>query len=173
MNISASQKPKNKKTIDKAWQNLSGKHRQVAESEGEIYPRVWALSFYGRRVQLDDWRYMAAQILHENGCSFRVFSVYDRLIDWDACEIASSDHEIAEEAGRCEKKTVSREIAMHKRLGIITIEYETRSRSGKLSRTRVLRPALPKKPPAYLRIRDNPSKAESDLERLPLCGRLR
>jgi hypothetical protein len=165
MDISATQKPKKKKTNEKAWQNLSGKHRQVAESEGEIYPRVWAQSLYGRRVQLDDWRYMAAQILHENGCSFRVFSAYDRLIDWDACEIASGDYEIAEETGRCDKKTVSREIAMHKRLGIITVEYEVRESSGKLARTRVMRPALPKNPPAYLRIRDNPSKAESDLER--------
>jgi hypothetical protein len=143
------------------WKNLSGKHRLVEESEGEKYPRVWAPSFYGRRNQLDDWRYMAAQILHENSCSFRVFSVYDRLIDWESCEISASNYEIAEEAGRCEKKTVSREIATHKRLGIITIGYETRDVSGKLARVRVIRPALPIEIPSYLHIRDTPSKAES------------
>lgn len=93
------------------------------------------------------------QILHDAKATFRVMAIYDRLFDWDSREIVASDEEIAEEAGRCDKKTVSREISTHKKLGIICVDQQWREKYGKHVKTRVIRLSLPKNMPKKVHVR--------------------
>ncbi|THK35627.1 hypothetical protein EHS39_23655 [Ensifer sp. MPMI2T] len=94
------------------------------------------------------------QIIHRARKSFRLMAVYKKVIRWNEGCIWDSDEELAAEAGRCDKKTMSREVAMHRKLGIIALEHGWRKVDGKMLRTRIIRLAIPLNLPPEIVIRD-------------------
>jgi hypothetical protein len=92
----------------------------------------------------DAWHDLAMQILDNEGGSFRLMAVYKKVMQWKPGEIWSSDEELAGRAGRCSPRTISRDVAGHRRAGIILVENGWRKVHGKFLRSRTIRLAVPK-----------------------------
>lgn len=131
----------------------SGKRRQVTVAASSV-PWRWPLERKDQYEAFDDWHDIAMQIIHRAGASFRLMAVYKKVIRWKEGCIWSSDEELALEAGRCGWKTISREIGIHRNLGIIHIEHGWRVYQGKRLRTRTIRLAIPETLDPEIIVRD-------------------
>jgi hypothetical protein len=132
---------------------LSGNRKLVRETPCVRFGYPWPTALPKRLDVFRDWKFMALQIIHHEGGGFRLLSAMDEVLTWETGEIWASDQEISVEAGCCEKKTISREVAMFKRLGLLDVDLGWRDRFGKLVRTRKMRLALPEHLPAYVHVR--------------------
>lgn len=131
---------------------LSGQRKRVAETNAIRFERVWPKTDEARQKQFKAWRDIAMQILNANKASFRLMCVYGDAMNWENGEVWDSDEELAHAAGRCGKKTISREVSLHRKLGIILIEHGWRDKFGKKIRTRKIKMAVPKDMPAYVHL---------------------
>lgn len=126
------------------FNDISGGKRKIAVVESVQCIRWdWPSERKDQRQAFDDWHDIAMQILHRAKASFRLMAVYRRAFWWKQGCIWSSDEELARDAGNCNWKTISREVAMHKRLGIISVEKGWRVVGGLRLRTREIRLAIP------------------------------
>jgi hypothetical protein len=118
--------------------------RKTIEKAVAVIP--WRWPEQGGKAQydaFDNWHDVAMQIVHRARASFRLMAVYKRVIRWKSGEIWSSDAELASMAGRCNWKTISREIALHRKLGIILVTHGSREANGRKLKTRTIRLAVP------------------------------
>ncbi|MBX5034237.1 hypothetical protein [Rhizobium lentis] len=120
----------------------SGVRRTVEPAAG-VLPWLWPTERKAQYRAFDDWHDVAMQIVHRAGAGFRLMAVYKKVMRWNEGCIWNSDAELALEAGRCSWKTISREIRLHRALGIIAIELGWRVVHGKRWRTRTIRLAVP------------------------------
>lgn len=123
----------------KSW---TGKRRAV-EPAIEVVLWRWPAERKDQYRAFDDWHDIAMQLIHRAGASFRLMAVYKKVIRWREGCIWNSDEELALEAGRCGWKTISREIGVHRDLGIIAIERGWRVAHGNRLRTRTIRLSVP------------------------------
>lgn len=116
-------------------------------------PRVrlqWPEGIEARRDLFKAWHAIAMQVA---GKHFRVLAVLWRFIHWKTGTFYPSDRTLAECAGKCSIKTISREVALYKRLGILDVETKgVKDRDGKLVTTRVLYPTIPKVLPSSISV---------------------
>lgn len=92
----------------------------------------------------DAWHGVAMQILHRERCSFRLMAVSKIVIRWSQGIITDSNEDLAERAGGCSEKTISREVQDYTSLGVLISELRwKRPGGGKFITVRTLRPALP------------------------------
>jgi hypothetical protein len=140
-------------TSKKNLDGLAGKRREIAPTEAIRFGNGWPANQADRIERFRDWRYTAMQVLHRNGGPFRLMGVYDEAMSWDNGEIWASDEDIAVLAGHCGPKTISREVAAMRRLGLIIVELGWRDRFGKMVRTRKIRMAIPKTLPIGIHTR--------------------
>lgn len=134
---------------------LGGKHKGISQIEAVRFGHPWPRTASDRQKIFEEWHDIAMQVLHANRASFRLMAIYWRLISWETGEIWETDAELTSFAGRCDKKTISREIAMLRKLGLIIIDHEWVDRigNGKKVRCRILRLAVPKKLPSGIVLR--------------------
>jgi hypothetical protein len=121
---------------------FTGKRRQV-ESHAALLLK-WPSKTKERYDLFDIWHRTAAQIIHMEGCSFRLLSVIERLMFWSNGTITASNQQLAERAGRCSPRTIKLDVAQYLKLGIIIAEMGWRKRrDGHIVRTRTIRLSLP------------------------------
>lgn len=124
------------------FQSISGGRRKLGAPVASIKWN-WPADRKDQFQAFDDWHDIAMQILHRANAGFRLMAVYKKVIRWKEGCIWSSDDELARDAGHCYWKTISREVALHRSLGIITVEHGWRVCAGKRLRTRIIRPSIP------------------------------
>ncbi|NKM87467.1 hypothetical protein GFL54_24840 [Rhizobium laguerreae] len=120
----------------------SGRRRSVQPAV-EVLLWRWPIDRKAQYRAFDDWHDVAMQIIHRAGAGFRLMAVYKKVIRWKEGCIWNSDEELAIEAGRCGWKTISREIGVHRDLGIISLEHGWRLANGNRLRTRTIRLSIP------------------------------
>ncbi len=106
-----------------------------------------------RKLQHDvyeAWLDIAMQILYQTKTSFRLVAVIRSFLFWKKGEIHASDAQLAERAGRCSVRSMSRDIAAYRALGVIKIEHGWRVLEGRRLRTRVIRLSVPDPIPAFV-----------------------
>lgn len=134
--------------LKKDLSELSGNRKRIDSVDAVRYPRVWPKAAVSRLEAFNAWKVIAMRLLHANKASFRLMCVYPDAMSWENGEVWSSDEDLANLAGGCGTKTISREVALYKSLGLIMVERGWRDRAGKLVATRKIRMALPKFLPA-------------------------
>jgi hypothetical protein len=104
----------------------------------------WPLAPKARFELFDAWHGVAMQILHRERASFRLMAITKIVIRWSKGIITDSNAELAERAGGCSEKTISRDVQDYIDLGILigSLEWK-RPGGGKFVTVRTLRPALP------------------------------
>lgn len=136
---------------EKKSPTFSGKRRSVETLPGLRYPRVWPLDPEKRRDEFDFWHSIAMQILNANGASFRLLAALAAALDRQCGEVHETDDELADMAGGCSIKTISRDLADYKRLGLLVVQYGWRERNDKMVRYRTIFTAIPSELPAYVK----------------------
>ena len=136
----------------KALEKLTGKRRVVPVLPGLRFPIVWPMDAEKRLADYRDWHRIAMQILHNEKASFRLIAAISAALDWNDGTVCLTDDELAEVAGKCGSKSISRDIATYKTLGLLVTEYGWRERNGKNVRMRILRTAVPEIFPDYVKI---------------------
>lgn len=136
---------------EKKSPTFSGKRRSVEQLPGLRYPRVWPLDAEKRRDEFDFWHSIAMQILNANDTSFRLLATIAAVLDRQCGAVDETDEELAEMAGGCSIKTISRDLADYKRLGLLVVEYGWRERREKMVRSRTIYTAIPSMLPAYVK----------------------
>ncbi|MDR6818463.1 hypothetical protein J2X76_003640 [Neorhizobium sp. 2083] len=136
--MSLGMKPENFQT------GLSGKRREVAEIKAIRYPDRWFGTSEGRHQQFKDWRYVAMQVLQKNDVrAFRVLAILEDVFEWETFDIRLTDGQLSQAAGHCSSKTVSRELADLRRVGLILVDYGWTQKGGKNVKGRRVRLAFP------------------------------
>ena len=123
----------------------SGK-RWTAQKQ-EALPLRWPDKRVEQGKLFDAWHDAAAQIVNNDGGSrFRLLSAVPKLIYWKTGMIPATNEQWANRCGRCAEKTVTRDIELYGCLGVFSIRYGWRKRKydGKIVRTRIILPSLPK-----------------------------
>ncbi|MEY9780342.1 hypothetical protein [Sinorhizobium fredii] len=137
-----------------------GKRREIGTAS-EVIPLRWPTTREAQLKAFDAWHDIAMQIVDRAGCGFRMMAIYEKVIRWKEGCIWDSDEELASSAGKCSWKTISREIATHKKLGIILVEKGWRRVRGKPIRTRTIKLAVPDPLPPEIDIRDLPNHTDT------------
>lgn len=103
----------------------------------------------------DAWHGVGMQILHRERCSFRLMAVTKIVIRWSQGIITNSNAELAERAGGCSEKTISRDVQDYVDLGIFIADMGWRRVGSQIVRTRSLRPAAPTTLPEGILLPEN------------------
>lgn len=129
----------------KNLQDLSGRRREIAESEAILYPLFWRESHAGRLGQFKEWRNVAMQVVDKARAvsAFRLLAAFDEVFSLSTCDITATDARIAMAAGHCATKTVQRGIADLKALGLIETSSVWLPNGEKLVRGRRIRLSVP------------------------------
>lgn len=127
----------------------------MPETEAIRFRYPWPVTTSLQAEVFHDWRYMAKQVIHQNGGSFRLLAALTDLIDMGTGETKASDEDLAEEAGRCGVKTISREVGAYRRMGIIQTLKTFQPKGEKNVRARIIRLAMPIAAAASLHVRDS------------------
>ena len=105
----------------------------------------WGETAKQREEAFEDWQYVAMQIVHEAGVSFRLLAFVGQHLDANAGAIVGTNLEFAKMGGGCSVKTISREIGLYEDLGLfIGTRRRHRKESGDIIEVRTLRLSLPK-----------------------------
>lgn len=131
--------------------------RRIIDGIPETTLWRWPKNRVDRLRAFDDWHDIGMQIIHRAGASFRLMAVYRRVFRWDECCIWSSDEELAQAAGHCDWKTISREVGRHRALGIIRTEKGWRLAGNLRLRTRTIQLTVPLKLDPAIVVRDLPA----------------
>jgi hypothetical protein len=142
--------PLSERPSDAEWTGRRRKGKTPAQAIPWLWPTTRALQLKA----FDDWHDVAMQIVHLAGAGFRLMAVYEKVIRWNEGCIWQSDEDLAQSAGRCSWKTISREVALHRSLGIIVVEKGWRKDGHRIVRTRTIRPAVPINLPPEVHVRD-------------------
>lgn len=119
------------------WQ--SGEHQ--TPDRQDRYRLRWPTENRLQRELFEAWHAVAMQVADGR---VRVLAVIWRFINWKTGTFFPTDSTLAECAGGCSTKTISREVARYDALGIVDIERGWRKNSsGQFVRTRVLHPTIP------------------------------
>lgn len=131
----------------------SGKRREFAKVEA--LPLKWPQAMKDRYDLFDAWHHVAMQLLHRKRGSFRLIAVAKLVIRWTPGIIIDSNAELAEKAGGCAEKTISREVQQYVDLGVFISELSwKRPGGGKFITVRSLRPSLPTELPGGIILPD-------------------
>ncbi|ANL55089.1 hypothetical protein AMC82_CH03931 [Rhizobium phaseoli] len=147
-----------------------GKRRRPA-APMECVPWRWPTEDATARQRyeaFDGWHDIAMQILDKEGGSFRLMAAYKKVMQWKAGEIWATDEELAAKSGRCSERTISRDIAAQRRLGIIIVENGWRKVGGKFLRSRTIKLGVPAVIPPYVMLSE--SQNHIDTRGLPEDG---
>jgi hypothetical protein len=124
--------------------------RRAVVSRSESIRWRWPSERTAQYQAFDDWFDIAAQIIHRDGAGFRLLAVYKLVINWKRGNLWQSDAELAKRAGRCSVKAISRDVALHKRLGIIEVDHGCRDANGQKLKTRTISLSVPSPFPTWV-----------------------
>lgn len=130
-------------TIIDANERLTGKRKSFDGKGSSLFPERWMRTVDERRGQVNEWRYIAMQVITRNGGGFRIMAIIDAVFDMSSCQIISTDEEMAIEAGGCSVKTISRDIRAMKDMGLIIAEETWIEKNGKMVKGRKIRLSIP------------------------------
>ncbi|RVC45467.1 hypothetical protein EN781_09735 [Mesorhizobium sp. M4A.F.Ca.ET.090.04.2.1] len=121
----------------------SGKHRKFSAKPSRNW--LWPKTREEQRKAFRAWQFIAKQIIHKERYSFQAISTFDQFLFWGKGEIYASNEEMAEAAGKCSARKISREISAYRDMGIIAVDMGWRkSQDGKFKSTRTIRLAVPR-----------------------------
>ncbi|OBQ72253.1 hypothetical protein A8145_05380 [Mesorhizobium loti] len=89
------------------------------------------------------------RLVNREKASFQLLAVVWRFVDWRTGTFWASNSVLAEHAGGCSEKTITRNIEHLRRLGLVIVDLGfAKRKDGKSYRTRTVRLALPDDPNA-------------------------
>ncbi|MER8699700.1 hypothetical protein [Mesorhizobium sp. M1273] len=98
----------------------AGKRKDHARVESR--PVRWPNNRIEAMKQFEVWHTVAMQIANAAGCSFRTLGVFFKFVNWSTGTLWPMDETLAEHAGNCSPKTVSRDLGAYKAAGIIDVK---------------------------------------------------
>ncbi len=132
----------------------SGKRRSFPAVPSELWRYPHNTVRLAQYKSFEAWQFIAMQILHGAGASFRCMVVFREVFNWKTGAIDNPYSSIARRGGKCSEKTVQRELDAYERLGIIQVEHGWRREGDIRKKTRTIRLAIPAEPPKDLDISD-------------------
>lgn len=133
------------------WQE--GQRRKIEAAEA--LPLRWPATPKERFDLFDAWHHVAMKILYRERGSLRLMAVAKIIIRWSQGIITDSNAELADRAGGCSEKTISREVQDYANLGIMIADMGWRRVGSQIVRTRSLRLALPTILPEGIELPEN------------------
>jgi hypothetical protein len=115
----------------------------LRELQSNVRRLKWPALQRERYELFDLWHPIAMQILHDAGESFRLLAVLRQVINWSTGEIRNSNADLALRAGNCSAKTISRDVAKYRDLGLIICAKGWRRPGSKILEKRTIKLALP------------------------------
>lgn len=140
-------------------QGFSGQ-RRIFEKVDAL-PLRWPRDKKDRFDLFDAWHHVGMQLLHRGRGSFRLIAVAKLVIRWAPGVIIDSNAQLAERAGGCAEKTISREVQDYVDLGILIADMGWRHVGTQVVRTRSMRLALPTNLPGGITL---PTICDFDLD---------
>lgn len=117
--------------------------RRITTSAAVRFPNRWSDSEKGRKQQFYEWKYIAMQVMRANGGICSIIAVIQDVFDFDRRACYATNDELADEAGRCSPKTISRDVSAMKEMGLIICDTEWIEKSGKKTKARRIRLSTP------------------------------
>ena len=104
----------------------------------------------------DAWHDVAMQIIHREKAGLRIMAISKKVVRWASGSIRISNEEMAERAGYCSAKTMSREVQAYVALGLLKVKTEwKRPTKDKFVTVRELFLALPDPLPEDIKLPNN------------------
>lgn len=135
-------------------QTWDGKRREIAPRSAD--PLLWPTTSKARFELFDTWHDVAMQLVHREKGSFRLLAVTKKVIHWKTGTITMSNAGLAERAGFCSDKTITRDVEQGAKLGIFVVSMGWRKEGTQVVRTRIIRLALPAIFPPGIHLPDEP-----------------
>lgn len=133
---------------------LSGERRQF-RSVKSVRLR-WPEGSKLRYDMFDAWHDIAMQIIHREKAGLRIMAISKKVVQWSTGSIRISNEEMAERAGYCSPKTMSREVQVYTALGLLIPKREwKRPSKEKFVTVRELFLALPDPLPDDIKLPNN------------------
>jgi hypothetical protein len=132
----------------------SGERRQFQTSK--CMKLLWPEEMKQRYDLFDAWHDVAMQIVHREKAGFRIMAISKKLVRWASGSIRASNEEMAERAGFCHPKTMSREVQAYTALGLLVAKTEwKRPSKAKFLTVRELFLSLPDPLPEGIKLPNN------------------
>ena len=101
---------------------LTGERRQFPPVKSIVLQ--WPEGKKDRYTLFDAWHDVAMQILHREKAGLRIMAISKKVVRWSSGSIRLSNEEMAERAGYCHPKTMSREVQVYTALGLLVAKTE-------------------------------------------------
>ncbi|APO67244.1 hypothetical protein IE4872_CH01602 [Rhizobium gallicum] len=125
------------------WRLGKGRRKVI-----EAVPSVtlhWPSTMPQRRDIVKAWHALAMAEIDRANISFRLMAVLKDFVHWKTGLIFPTNATLADRAGNCSERTVSRLIGQYEQIGIIRLRFGwRRSKTGKWLQTRIIFMTLPK-----------------------------
>ena len=122
------------------WQ--SGEPRKIAAKRALLLR--WPKTMAERRNMFAAWHKIAMKTVGDAKASFRVMALVERFLHWKTGTFWATNETLADRAGECAERTIKRDMAAYRDLGLFIIEHDWRKTSGgKLVKCRLVRLAIP------------------------------
>lgn len=132
----------------------SGKRREFDVVKG--VKLLWPEGSKQRFDLFDAWHDVAMQIIHRQKAGLRLIAISKKVLRWSSGSIRISNEEMAERAGYCSAKTMSREVQAYTALGLLIAKTEwKRPSKDKFVTVRELFLALPDPLPEGTKLPNN------------------
>ncbi|HWD13225.1 MAG TPA: hypothetical protein VG519_07715 [Pseudochrobactrum sp.] len=117
---------------------------------------LWPEEMKQRYDLFDAWHDVAMQIVHREKAGFRIMAISKKVVRWASGSIRASNEVMAERAGFCSTKTISREIQAYSTLGLLISKTEwKRPSKDKFITARELFLSLPDPLPEGIKLPNN------------------
>ncbi|WP_265975777.1 hypothetical protein [Brucella intermedia] len=132
----------------------SGKRREFKTVKG--VKLRWPEGAKQRFDLFDAWHDVAMQIIHREKAGLRLMAISKKVVRWATGSIRISNEEMAERAGYCSPKTMSREVQIYTSLGLFVPKTEwKRPSKDKFLTVRELFLSLPNPLPEDIKLPNN------------------
>jgi hypothetical protein len=143
---------------DHDWQ--SGASRKVTPKRA--LPWRWPKTMPERRIAFAAWHKIAMKMVNDAKVSFRVMALVERFINWKTGTFWATNETLAGAGGGCTERTMKRDIATYRDLGILIVEHGWRkAKNGKFKKTRLVRLAVPEEIAPDISLPDGPEHGDS------------
>lgn len=117
---------------------------------------LWPEGSKQRYDLFDAWHDVAMQITHREKAGLRIMAISKKVVRWASGSIRASNEEMAERAGFCHPKTISREVQAYTTLGLLQSKTEwKRPSKDKFLTVRELFLSLPDPLPEGIKLPNN------------------
>lgn len=140
------------------WQ--TGSSRKI-EPQAAM-PVRWPKTTPERRAAFAAWHAAAMKIVGDAKASFRLMALVERFLHWQTGTFWATSATLGAHGGGCTERTIKRDIATYRDLGIFITEHgKRRDANGQWKKRRLVRLAYPIELSGQIPVLDDPSHGDT------------